>query len=217
MPALRVEVVEELAVFRRETLDPWLPAIRAARTSGEPLENEYFKVMRGSRVEPPSGATDGERVIVALAPLQLQTRKGPVALARGEVVVLPFDDASDTPDAPFYEVLVKPGRPPSGFPGPYHEPGGNRVVHTGPRFRIFQERLNPGETRPVHSHDYRTVIPLNATKLEYWPARRPDGPPDGTHVEVPDTVRFGQPVTHVIRNAGEQPLFNIVIELERPR
>ena len=54
------------------------------------------------------------------------------------------------------------------------------------------------------------LIVLNDTKLQQWP----DGQPEVFRTEVPDEVKFNQPVTHVVKTIGDKPLRNIVIELK---
>jgi hypothetical protein len=57
------------------------------------------------------------------------------------------------------------------------------------------------------------VVVLNQTRLQQWP----DG---GTMVfrdQVPDNVHFNEPVIHVVKTVGDQPLRNIVIEFKPER
>jgi hypothetical protein len=169
------------------------------------LENDYFKVMRNVAVCGVSATANcGDRVIVALAPLMVESDRGTKRLDRGEIAVFGPAESYQTPKGEFYEVALKTNHPPLKSPPVWIPPKKNRIVYDGKRLRVFEERLEVGDTRALHSHAQRIVIPLNATILEGWPAARPTGPPASTHVEVPDTVRFAEPAVHVIRNAGDR-------------
>jgi hypothetical protein len=84
------------------------------------------------------------------------------------------------------------------------------LLHDGPDFFVFEERLEPGDTRPRHSHSQRVVIQLNRTRLRQWP----DGAPDVVVETVPEKPSFSPPVVHAVRNIGDRPLSGIIIELK---
>jgi hypothetical protein len=90
------------------------------------------------------------------------------------------------------------------------QPEKNTLLYDGADFFIFEETLDPGQTRARHSHAQRLVIVLNATRLQQWP----DGQPEVFRDQVPDDVHFNRPVVHMVRTVGEKPLRNIVIEFK---
>ena len=83
------------------------------------------------------------------------------------------------------------------------------------QIRIFEERLAPGDTRELHSHAQRVVVRLNNVQLTD-PRTKPNGSPGGG-IQVPNTVKFAEPVVHVVKNLSKDtPLFNVVIEFKIP-
>jgi hypothetical protein len=86
----------------------------------------------------------------------------------------------------------------------------NVLRYDGERFVIFEERLEPGETRARHSHNQRVVVQLNRTELRQWP----DGEPEILRDIVPDGATFNPPVIHTAKNVGQLPLRGIVIEFK---
>ena len=92
------------------------------------------------------------------------------------------------------------------------EPEKNKTVFQNDDFRIFEERLGPKEERALHSHLQRLVVRLNNTHLTD-PRFYPEGQ-EGKGIQVPNTVKFAEPVEHVVRNLSDIPVFNIVIEFK---
>jgi hypothetical protein len=115
------------------------------------------------------------------------------------------------PAGEFLEVTIRRTRPPIKSPPVSIPPDKNSILHDGDDFFIFEEKLDPGDTRARHSHRERVVIVLNKTRLQQWP----DGAPEVFRDQVPDDVRFNPPVVHVVKTVGELPLRNIVIEFKR--
>ena len=95
-------------------------------------------------------------------------------------------------------------------PGEILPPEKNALRYDGERFFIFEERLEPGETRARHSHSQRVVVQLNRTKLRQWP----DGGAEILRDIEPDGAAFNPPVVHVVKNVGQLPLRGIVIEFK---
>ena len=98
------------------------------------------------------------------------------------------------------------------MPATWLEPTKNKTVYQDEELRIFEERLNGGEDRDLHSHLQRLVIRLNEVHLtdpRYYPQGQ-----DGVGIQLPNTVKFAEPVEHVVRNLSLIPLFNIVIEFK---
>ncbi len=93
------------------------------------------------------------------------------------------------------------------------EPPKNAIVYEDEIFRVFEERLAPGDTRELHSHAQRVVVRLNKVQLTD-PRFYPDGV-DGQGIQIPNTVRFAEPMVHVVKNLSKDtPLSNIIIEFK---
>jgi hypothetical protein len=61
-------------------------------------------------------------------------------------------------------VAIKANHPPVESPSEIIPPEKNAMRYEGERFFIFEEKLNPGDTRPKHSHSQRVVVQLNRTR-----------------------------------------------------
>jgi hypothetical protein len=189
------------------------------------LENAHVRVMRNAApcASPTTPGCDQRRVFVALGDVPLTIHwevvdKGKRApgdvrrLRRGDLVVLGPRDAYAAPEAGNYlEVTIKPSRPPIKSPSVQIPPDKNSIKYDGDEFFVFEEKLEPGDTRARHSHRERVVIVINKTKLQQWP----DGSPEIFRDQIPDDVRFNPPVVHVVKTVGDLPLRNIVIEFKR--
>ena len=66
---------------------------------------------------------------------------------------------------------------------------------------VFEEKLEPGDTRERQSHSQRVVIVINETRLQQWP----EGSLEIFKDQVPDTIKFNEPVIHVVKNVGGKP------------
>jgi hypothetical protein len=180
-----------------------------APTAGHALENEFVRITRD---EAPCASADtpgcADRVIVALADIELQSGGGARSLARGDVAVFGPGESYVAPAAGYFEVTIKPDHPASQAPAETIAPEKNAMVHDGEDFFVFEEKLAPGDTRARHSHSQRVVIQLNRARLRQWP----DGKPELELETVPDRPAFNPPVIHVVSNVGEVPLRGIIIE-----
>lgn len=179
------------------------------------LDNAYVRVTRNgaacASAQAPGCATD--RIIVALSQVDVNSPRGTRRLQRGDIVVFGAADSYVQPvGGAYFEVVLKPDRPAVLSPIETIAPEKNSIVHDGERFFVFEERLEPGDTRPRHSHSQRVVIQLNPTKLQQWP----DGGAEVIRDMRVDQAAFNEPVIHVVKNVGGQPLRGIVIEL-KPR
>ena len=146
------------------------------------------------------GAACGQRVLVTLGGGE-----------RGRVRVFSPSERYTPPAGDYLEVSVKPERPPVKAPPVDIAPDKNAILYDGDDFFVFEEKLDPGDTRARHSHRERVVIVINRTRLQQWP----DGAPELFRDQVPDDVRFNPPVVHVVKTIGDRPLRNIVIEFKR--
>jgi hypothetical protein len=153
----------------------------------------------------------GARVLVALGPVEIVEDFHARRMQRGDVAVFRWFE-SYTPPATgdFFEVSIKQDHPPVDAPADRIPAEKNALLFDGETFFVFEERLDPGETRARHSHSQRVVIVLNDTKLQQWP----DGQPEAFRTEVANDVRFNAAVTHAVKTIGDAPLRNIVIELK---
>jgi len=180
--------------------------------SGSSLENDYVRITRNAApCAAASPSVCGERVLVALGPIQFEQYGQPRRLERGQIAVFRWNESYTGPmSGLFVEVSIKQDRPRVQTPPVLIPPEKNELLYDGDAFFVFEERLPPGETRARHSHSQRVVIVLNDTKLQQWP----DGQPAVFRTEVADEVKFNQPVTHAVKTIGDKPLRNIVIELK---
>jgi len=173
------------------------------------LDNAYVRVTRNA-APCAAAAGCGERVLVALGTVELTTPR-PMTLGRGKVAVFRKGEPYAPPAAgEFLEVAVKPAHPPVETPPLNIPPEKNALLFDGDDVRVFEEKLVSGDTRARHSHSQRVVVVINDTRLQQWP----DGAPELMRQQVPDDVRFNPPVVHVVKNVGDQPLRNVVIELK---
>jgi hypothetical protein len=180
------------------------------------LNNDYVRVMRNSTVENASDSEIfGTRVLVALTQLKVTKNKIVKTLNRGEIAVFQPNETYQISEGEYFEVAFKKNHPPGKGPDEWLEPVKNNVIYQDELFRIFEERLASGDTRELHSHAQRVVVRLNEVQLTD-PRTRPNGTPGGG-IQVPNTVKFAEPVVHVVKNLSKDtPLFNIVLEFKVP-
>lgn len=184
-----------------------LVALLFLQTSPLVLENDYVQVFKNSAPCAEAGPSCGERIVVALGSVEVVGQK----LARGDIKVFNKGERYSPPKGGDYvEVNMKPVRPPVKTTSETIEPLKNKPLYNGERFRVFQEQLDPGDTSPRHSHNQRVVITINATRVQQWP----DGQPERIGDLVPDHISFNQPVIHVSKCVGTNPIRNIIIELK---
>ncbi len=178
------------------------------------LDNEYAQVSRNA-APCATGTTAGcgARVFIAMGPVTFSTAGKVRTMARGDIVVFEAGQSYEAPSAgEFLEVNIKPGHPAVKSPSVIIAPEKNSLLYDGREFIVFEEKLDPGETRVRHSHSQRVVIVLNATRLQQWP----EGAPEVFRDQVLDNVHFNPPVIHVVKTVGDKPLRNIVIEFKKP-
>ena len=180
------------------------------------LENAYVRVTRNGAAcaSPQAAACATDRLIVALSQVDVNSVHGTRRLQRGDIAVFgPKDSYVQPVGGAYFEVILKPDRPTVQSPKEIIPPEKNAIVHDGDRFFVFEERLEPGDTRPRHSHSQRVVIQLNPTKLQQWP----EGGEEVVRDMRVDQAAFNEPVIHVVKNVGEKPLRGIVIEFKPQR
>jgi hypothetical protein len=183
------------------------------KTDSVALENDFVKVMRQSTVGfSKDNTTFGTRVIVALTDTKIHSKKTNKTLKRGEVAVFQQNEKYKISKGDFFEVNIKKNHPAAKGPEEWIEPLKNTIVYENNELRIFEERLEGGDTRELHSHAQRVVVRLNEVQLTD-PRFKPNGSPGGG-IQVPNTVRFAEPMVHVVKNLSKIPLFNIIIEFK---
>lgn len=181
------------------------------RSDSVALENGYVKIFHNrAYFSKANNPNIGTRVIVALADLEIKSSKGKIKISRGGVAAFLKNESYDIQSGEFFEVGFKENHPPLKQPEQWLEPIKNTIVYEDNQIRVFEERLEPGDTRELHSHNQRVVVRLNEVKLTD-PRFHENGTPGGG-IQVPNTVRFAEPMVHVVRNLSKIPLFNVVIE-----
>jgi hypothetical protein len=198
-----------------KALDKRLNLENAVLSDSVALDNEYFRVMQNSaRCMSANTPKFGSRVIVALSSVTIESSKGTLALERGGVAVFLSNESYKLPTGEFFEVAFKKDHPPLKAPEQWLEPEKNTVVYEDKEFRVFEERLPAHGERQLHSHAQRLVVRLNLVQLTDPRFQKNESPKGG--IQVPNTVKYAEPIVHVVRNLSDIPLFNIVIEFKVP-
>jgi len=179
------------------------------------LDNDYFRILQNSAAcTTAHSANVGTRVIVALTNVRIESSRGTLTLERGNIAVFLAKESYKLPTGEFFEVAFKTNHPPLKAPEQWFEPEKNTIVYEDEQFRVFEERLPPHGERSLHSHAQRVVVRLNLVQLTDPRFQKNDTPKGG--IQVPNTVKFAEPIVHVVRNLSDIPLFNIVIEFKVP-
>lgn len=215
-PLIITYLILAIAVSASSAAPINMPDLRG-NTDSVALENAYVRVMRNSTVEK---AFDKEifdtRVIVALTQLNVKSDKTNKTLNRGEIAVMRPNETCQVSAGEYFEVAFKKDHPPVKGPDEWLEPVKNTVIYEDDEFRVFEERLAPGDTRELHSHAPRVVVRLNEVQLTD-PRNKPNGSQKGG-IQVPNTVKFAESIVHVVKNLSKDtPLFNIVLEFKVPK
>lgn len=192
-------------------------ASSTVRADSVEIDNEYVKVSRNiASCASQNTPGFGTRVIVALEPIEIKSSRGTIQLKRSEIAVFHASESYQCLAGKYFEVAFKTNHPPLKRPEEWLEPHKNTIVYEDEQFRVFEERLAPGDTRELHSHAQRIVVRLNNVQLTD-PRFKPNGSPGGG-IQVPNTVKFAEPMVHVVKNLSKDtPLFNIVIEFKLPK
>ena len=182
---------------------------------GVVLDNPYLHVNQNSTsFTLANNATVGTRVIAALEEVVIKSSKGNRTLIRGQVAVFLENESYEISSGKYFEIAFKKNHPPLTLPEQWVEPQKNTIVYEDAQFRIFEERLEAGDIRDLHSHAQRLVVRLNLVQLT--DPRLNKEVKEGTGIQVPNTVKFAEPVVHAVKNLSKIPLFNIVIEFKIP-
>lgn len=186
-----------------------------AKSDSVALDNKYFRVMQNSAACTEANTPGfGSRVIVALADISFNSSNGAKNLKRGAIAVFQASGSYDLPKGEYFEVAFKLNHPPLKSPEEWLEPLKNTIIFEDEQFRIFEEKLAPGDDRELHSHAQRLVVRLNDVQLTD-PRFHETAKSSSSGRQVPNTVKFAEPVVHVVRNLSKDTqLFNIVIEFK---
>jgi hypothetical protein len=171
------------------------------------LDNEFVRVFKNSAPCAAAAASCGDRVVVALGPLELDGHK----MVRGDIKGFKAGQRYSPPTSGnFLEISIKPTHPKvlppaSGTPPAPH----NKVLYDAQDITVFEEKMQPGEYDPPHSHNVRLAIFLNDTMVEQWT----DGK-DETRELIPDVVTWRPAVVHASKDVGKLPIHNLLIEFK---
>ncbi len=182
-----------------------------AQTAAKPaLENDYVRVSKDAA--PCATAAAGrceDRVILAMGDVTLRSDGASRQMTYGQIAVFKAGDSYEAPaGGAYFEVAVKPGHPPVKSPPELIPPPKNMMVFEGAKFFIYEEKLAVGDTRPRHSHSQRVEIRLNnGPRLHQWVEQ------DGKVTESePGIVNWREPIIHTVKNVGDMPLRNFILE-----
>jgi hypothetical protein len=187
-----------------------IPAAAQDGTGPVWFENDYVRVTRDAAPCAPAGAGCGERAIVAMGDVQLAGR----VMKRGDVAVFKAGEAFATPGSgSYFEVMVKPTPPPVRAPAEMIPAPNNVLLFDGPRFFVYEEKLEVGATRERHSHSQRIEI-----RISQGPQLRQRIWRDGKEaVMQPPIVNWREPAIHEVVNVGDAPLRNFILEFKPGR
>jgi hypothetical protein len=179
------------------------------------INNPYFYVLRNSSANVTSDTSHvGKRVVVALNSVKIKFNTKIIQLERGQIAVFQQKETYQVINGHFFEVGFKLNHPELKRPEKWIEPTKNTIVYDDPEIRVFEERLDPHGIRDVHSHAQRVVVRLNLVQLT--DPRFYQVPKPGTGIQVPNTVKYAEPIVHAVKNTSDIPLYNIVIEYKIP-
>jgi hypothetical protein len=186
---------------------------KTSRSDSVALENDYVTVMHNMSVfGNDTGGNIATRIIVALTGVNISKGKDTIHLERGAIAAFHAGESYSQPSGEYFEVAFKKNHPPLKVPEQWIEPAKNIIVYEDTLIRVFKERLDGGDVRPLHSHAQRVVVRLNEVQLT--DPRFHETPRAGSGIQVPNTVKFAEPVVHVVKNMSKGPLFNIVLEFK---
>lgn len=176
-----------------------------------PLDNAYVRVSRDTTTCTKAEAGKCEdRVILAMSDtVEVKSAGRTKKLKRGQIAVFKAGDSYEVPTGgPFFEVAIKPGHPPVKSPPEHIPPPKNVIVHENAKFFVYLEVLAVGDTRPRHTHSQRVEIRLsNGPMLHQWVWQG-----DKVTESEPSRVNWREPMIHEVRNIGDAPLRNFILE-----
>jgi hypothetical protein len=171
------------------------------------VDNEFVRVFKNSAPCAMAAPSCGERIVVALGPIEINGQK----MDRGDIKGFKAGEGYSAPKKGNYlEASIKPTHPKvmppaAGLPPAPH----NKVLYDGKDITVFEEKMQPDEYDAPHSHNVRLAIFLNDTMVEQWT----DGK-DETRELIPDVVTWRPAVVHASKDVGKVPIHNILIEFK---
>ena len=174
------------------------------------FENEYFKVSKNIVSE--NSEKFGTRVLVGLSNVKIKSPGKNEKIARGEVAVYKTNEVYKINGGEFFEIVVKKEHPKLTTLEKWLEPENATVLYEDDQFRVFAERLAPGATRPLHTHAQRIAVRLNDAKLT--DPRFEISTLPGAGIQIANTAKFAEAMTHVVKNIGTTDLNNVIIEFK---
>jgi hypothetical protein len=175
--------------------------------SGPVVDNEFVRVSKNSAPCSTAGPSCGDRIVLALSPIEVNGQK----MDRGDVRGFKTGERYSPPKTGnFLEVSIKPTHPKvmppaAGTPAAPH----NKILYDGKDVTVFEEKMQPDEYDAPHSHNVRLAIFLNDTMVEQWT----DGKEE-TRELIPDVVTWRPAVVHASKDVGKVPIHNILIEFK---
>ena len=193
--------ISETVKSENKSLDLTKPYLKDTSS----FENDFFKVSKNTAT-----SKSGTRVVVALSELKIKMDQASTKIERGQIHVYKNDDIAKLSKGEYFEVLVKANHPKLIPPESWMEPQKNTILYEDDQIRVFEERLEPGDTRKLHSHAQRIVVRLNEVKMT--DPRFEESKVPGAGLQIPNTAKYAESVVHETKNLSQIPLFNIVIE-----
>jgi hypothetical protein len=178
-----------------------------AMQAGPVIDNEFVRVSKNSAPCAAAAPSCGDRVVVALSPIEVNGQK----MDRGDVKGFKAGERYAPPKTGnFLEVSIKPAHPKvsppaAGTPAAPH----NKVLYDAKDITVFEEKMQPDEYDAPHSHNVRLAIFLNNTMVQQWT----DGKEE-TRELIPDVVTWRPAVVHASKDVGKVPIHNILIEFK---
>ena len=173
------------------------------------FENDFFRILKNIAADDITNA----RVVVALSNVKIKSNsKGVSKIARGEVAVYKPGEDCNVTKGEFIEIIIKKNHPALKAPEKWIEPLGNKIVYEDDQFRVFEEKLDPGATRDLHSHAQRVSVRLNQVHL--MDPRFAENKLPGAGIQEANTFKYAESTVHVVKNISDIPLNNIIIEFK---
>jgi hypothetical protein len=183
---------------------------RAMQYDRTALDNAYVTVSRDSApcAKGEAGKCE-DRVLLSMGDIVVVAGGRKRSLKRGQIAIFKAGDSYEAPTGgPYFEVAIKPGHPPVKSAPENIPPPKNVIVHQNAKFFVYQEVLAVGDTRPRHTHSQRVEIRLsNGPMLHQWVWQG-----DKVTESEPSRVNWREPMIHEVRNIGDAPLRNFILE-----
>lgn len=151
-----------------------------------------------------------DRVVVAMDDIEMRFANSSRKMKRGSVAVFKAGQSYQPPTGgAFFEVAIKPNHPPVKCPAVMIPAQKNKTVYDADRFFVYEELLEPGDSRPLHTHCQRIEMPINRGPIfQGWADGQPAPP-------IPvRAANWREGGTHLTRNVGDELLRNLIVEFK---